>query len=129
VLQGEAPRSLSPASRHWIRCTPAATSRRSSSPSIALPIPRRRHAVARLIRITQARPPLTVATAVPTSSSPTTATTAGSDERTAAIRSESPNTGASLLAAGLSQRRTAASRSSGWKSLIRQGVFASMDRW
>jgi hypothetical protein len=50
-----------------------------------------------------------VATAVPTSSSPTTATTAGSDERTAAIRSESPKTGASLLAAGLSQRRTGGS--------------------
>ncbi len=96
-----APISLSPASRHWIRCTPAATSRRSSSPSIALPIPRCRHAAARLIRITHARSPPTVATATPTSSSPTTATTAGSCDRTAAIRSDRPKAGASLLAAGV----------------------------
>jgi hypothetical protein len=83
-----------------------ATSRRSSSPSIALPIPRCRHAAARLIRITHARSPATVAAATPTSSSPTTAATAGSCDRTAAIRSDRPKAGASLLAAGLSHNRT-----------------------
>ena len=96
----------------WIRCAPAATSRRSSSPSIALPIPRCRHAAARLIRITHARSLATIAAATPTSSSPTTAATAGSCDRTAAIRSDRPKAGASLLAAGLSHNRTAASRSS-----------------
>ena len=94
-----APISLSSASRQWIRCTPAVTSR-SSSPSIALPIPRCRHAAARLTRITQARSPVTVATVTPTSSSPTAATSAGSCDRTAAIRSDSPNAGASLSPPG-----------------------------
>src|SRR6202012_4530251 len=63
-------------------------------------------------------------TALPTSSSPTTATTAGSCDRTAAIRSDRLNAGASLLAAGLSHNRTAASRSSAWKSRTRQGAIA-----
>ena len=121
-----APISLSAASRHWIRCTPAATSRRSSSASIALPIPRCRHAAARLIRITHARSPPTVATATPASSSPATATTAGSCARTAAIRSDRLNAGASLLAAGSSHNRTAASRSSAWKSRTRHGAIASV---
>ena len=75
-----------------MRCTPTATSRRSSSVSIALPMPRFRHAAARLIRTIHARPPLTVAAAVPASWSPTTATTAGSPARTAVIRSERPKT-------------------------------------
>ena len=95
-----------------IRCTPAATSRRSSSASITLPMPRFRQAGARLIRISQAWAPLTVATAEPARSSPTTATTAGAPARTAAIRSDSPNTGAALSAARSSHSRMAASRSS-----------------
>ena len=103
---------------------PARTIRPPSWPSIALPIPGCRHAAPRLIRITHARSPPTVAAATPTSSSPTTATTAGSCDRTAAIRSDRLKAGASLLAAGLSHNRTAASRSSAWKSRTRHGAIA-----
>ena len=124
--RARAPRSLSLASRHSIRCTPTATSRRSSSRSMALPIPHRRQAGARLIRITHARSPPTAATATPTSSSPTTATTAGSCNRTAAIRSDRLNADASLLAAWSSHNRTTASRSSAWKSRTRHGAIASV---
>jgi hypothetical protein len=65
---------------------PAATSRRSSSPSIALPTPRRRHAGVRLIRITRARSPLTTATAVPASPSPTTGCIISHGNLTEAVR-------------------------------------------
>ena len=79
---------------------------------MALPMPRSRQAGARLIRISHAWAPLTVATAQPARSSPATATTAGAPARTAAIRSDSPNTGAAARATRSSHSRIAASRSS-----------------
>jgi len=75
-------------------------------------MPRPRQPGAKLIRITWARAPLMAATTAPTTSSPTTATTADAPARTAEIKSETPNTGAAVPAAGSSHSRTTASRSS-----------------
>ncbi|GAA2261383.1 hypothetical protein GCM10010430_52050 [Kitasatospora cystarginea] len=76
-----------------IRRTPRARSRRSSSVRRELPIPRLRQRAASATRITQARSACAWATAMPTSSSPTTATTAGWRARAAAITSETGKTG------------------------------------
>jgi len=76
-----------------MRRTPRLRSRVSNSLSSALPMPRSRHRLLNATIDSQARSPCSCATAIPTSSSPTTATTAGWPDLAAAMTSDTGNTG------------------------------------
>ncbi len=105
-----------------IRRTPIVRSRISSSPSSALPMPRFRQRLLSATTDIQARSPCNCAAAMPTMSSPITATTAGWPHLAVEITSETPNTGCISSRPRLwSHRQIAWSRSSSWKSRSRQG--------